>query len=200
MPLARPRSPSCGVRSKRCAVSSRLRASFVKIVNRLDRLRRALRQVCKRCERAAAVARVRTAAATCCRSVDWGRWRIDSASSCGRVRAILESGDHLKALRRRGRAGYRSRGESDASGIMAYRRAAGVPASSMRQLNSSSRWRCLPRSLRANRWRRAWPSSPGIGGAGRELHQLAQGGPRGTHSRVARFLTAEMTAACMCSR
>ena len=199
MPRAGPKSPRCGVRSKRCAVSSRLRASFVKSPT-VSKRRRALRQICKRCERAAPWlgCELRPPPAV-------GPWigvagGIDSASTCGRVRAILESGDHLKALRRRGRAGYGSRGKSDASGIMAYRRAAGVPASSMRQLNSSSRWRCLPRSLRANRWRRAWPSSPGIGGAGRELHQLAQGGPRGTHSRVARFLTAEMAAACMCSR
>ena len=118
---------------------------------------------------------MRTAAATCCRSVDWGRWRIDSASSCGRVRAILESGDHLKALRRRGRAGYGSRGESDASGIMAYRRAAGVPASSMRQLNSSSRWRCLPRSLRANRWRRAVAEFPGHRRRGSRASQTCTG-------------------------
>ena len=43
------------------------------------------------------MARVRTAAAACCRSVDWGRWRDRQRQRCGRVRAILESGDHLKA-------------------------------------------------------------------------------------------------------
>ena len=78
---------------------------------------------------------------------------IDSASSCGRVRAILESGDHPKASE--------GAAEQDTARVakalpLASWRTAERPAFQL--INAAVElvvaWRCLPRSFRANRWRR----------------------------------------------
>ena len=98
MPRARPQIAEMRREIKTLRGELAIRRRFYEIANRLDRLEaapRALRQVCTRCERAAAVARVRTAAATCHRSVGLGSLEGSTAAAvvdgCRRTLTITGS-------------------------------------------------------------------------------------------------------------